>query len=331
MAKSVTARCPLILRCLRLIDAFAKSDDEKDFYLDKQEGFLFFANLDRSEEELTALEKEIKTHSERDLPIPKLTFFEIKKIMESFSNEKIYDIDTKEKLLNIISSKAPRDHFLEFLHDNLNELEKWQAYYLERSRIQVIAWLRSQELHFVFEEDIDLPPPLVIKLKQTLFQTKVPKEVSDARKVMEQKAKTYYSSEVLHPRPKRGRPPKHVVKVEIEPQFTKDFYQTIPDAIDPFLFAPNIRTLSSVTFSGRFVTEDDFIKSLRPTKEVKNRELEELSRKLASLQSLSTQYKGPIAAMAPTPPKRVPSKRRASARNIRAAAAPKKSPTKKTK
>ena len=40
--------------------------------------------------------------------IPKLTFYETKKIMEGFVNEKVYDIDTKEKLLDIIQSKEAR-------------------------------------------------------------------------------------------------------------------------------------------------------------------------------------------------------------------------------
>ena len=37
---------PLILRFHRLMDAFAKSDDERDFYLDTVEGFIVFADLD---------------------------------------------------------------------------------------------------------------------------------------------------------------------------------------------------------------------------------------------------------------------------------------------
>jgi len=32
--------------------------------------------------------------------------------------------------------------------------------------------------------------------------------VAQAREVLVQKAKTYYSNEALNPRPKRGRPPK---------------------------------------------------------------------------------------------------------------------------
>ena len=40
-----TAKIPLILRYHRLMDAFAKSDDERDFYLDKVEGFIIFVDL----------------------------------------------------------------------------------------------------------------------------------------------------------------------------------------------------------------------------------------------------------------------------------------------
>src|SRR5262249_20202217 len=51
------AQNPLILRCHRLIEAFAKSDDEKDFYLDRQEGFLIFVDLDKGQEEIDDLQK----------------------------------------------------------------------------------------------------------------------------------------------------------------------------------------------------------------------------------------------------------------------------------
>ena len=76
--------------------------------------------------------------------------------MEGFVNEKVYDIDTKEKLLDIIQSKEARDHFLEFLFDHHTELDKWQQYYQERSRIRMIEWLRKNDFYFVFEEDLDL-------------------------------------------------------------------------------------------------------------------------------------------------------------------------------
>ena len=73
--------------------------------------------------------------------------------MECFVNEKIYDIDTKEKLLDIIQSKEARENFLEFIYDHHSELEKWQQYYQERFRIRIIEWLRNNAFDFVFEED----------------------------------------------------------------------------------------------------------------------------------------------------------------------------------
>ena len=123
MAKSTypTATNPLILRFHRLLDAFAKSDDERDFYLDKVEGFILLVDLDKSQEELDALEKEFLEHGERYILIPKMTFYESRKFMEGFVNEKVYDIDTKEKLLDIIGSKESRENFLEFIYDNLGE------------------------------------------------------------------------------------------------------------------------------------------------------------------------------------------------------------------
>lgn len=202
------AQNPLILRCNRLMEAFAKSDDERDFHLDRYEGFIIYADLDKPEDDLQVFENELKKNAHRYCMIPKLTFYETKKIMEGFINEKVYDIDTKEKLLDIIQSKEAREHFLEFIYDHHSELEKWQTFYQERSRIRIIEWLRANNFHFVFEEDLDLPRLTLEKLKKELFQTKVGKDVINARKVLFAKAKTYYSNEALNPRPKRGRPPK---------------------------------------------------------------------------------------------------------------------------
>ena len=39
------AQNPLILRAHRLMEAFAKSDDERDFYIDRIEGFLLYVDL----------------------------------------------------------------------------------------------------------------------------------------------------------------------------------------------------------------------------------------------------------------------------------------------
>jgi len=88
--QTLEAQNPLILRCNRLIEAFAKSDDERDFYLDRQEGFIVYVDLDKTEEELRLLEKELEKNQARYCLIPKLTFYETKKIMEGFINEKVW-------------------------------------------------------------------------------------------------------------------------------------------------------------------------------------------------------------------------------------------------
>src|SRR5215831_1720460 len=122
---------PLILRAHRLMDAFSKADDERDFYIDRLEGFIFYIDLDRPQQELEAVQKELRERSERYCLIPKLSFYETKRFMEGFVTEKIYDIDTKEKLLDIIQSKEARANFLDFLSDHHSEQEKWQQYYQE--------------------------------------------------------------------------------------------------------------------------------------------------------------------------------------------------------
>lgn len=265
---------PLILRAHRLMEAFAKSDDERDFYIDRSEGYIIFVDLDKPQADVDSLENELKKHPERYCLVPKLTFYETKKFMEGFVNEKIYDIDTKEKLLDIIQSKEARTTFLEFLSDHHAEQEKWQQYYQERSRIRIIDWLRQNHFYFVFEEDLDFSRSLLEGLKQSLFSTKVNKDILTARKLLSAKAKLYYSTEALNPRPKRGRPPKQLAKQEIEPQITSDIYLSVPAVVRPFLFIPEILTVSSLTFSA------DFAKpvSVYPTKAVSP-----LDRKSASL------------------------------------------------
>lgn len=282
---------PLILRFHRLMDAFAKSDDERDFYLDLIEGFIIFADLDKNLEDLDLLEKELEDNQERYRLIPKMTFYETKKFMEGFVNEKVYDIDTKEKLLDIIGSKEARENFLEFIYDHLTELEKWQQYYHERSRIRIIEWLRNHEIRFVFEEDLDVTKNVLEKVKHQLFEVKVPKDVQNARDAIVTKSKTYYSNEALNPRPKRGRPPKQATKVEVEPQYTMDIYTTIPAPVRPYLFVPDF-TSTSVTFSAKFDTEAQLIASLRGSSRVKiDTKLEALSQRLESLRSLSDRLK----------------------------------------
>ena len=59
------AQNPLILRCHRLMEAFAKSDDERDFYIDRLEGFLLYADLDKPQDELGTLEEELRQNADR--------------------------------------------------------------------------------------------------------------------------------------------------------------------------------------------------------------------------------------------------------------------------
>ena len=289
MAKVKKAQSPLFLRCHRLMDAFARSDDERDFYLDSHEGFLIYVDLDQDQEKLDQLEEELLKGQERYRLLPKMTFYENKKFMESFVNEKVYDIDTKEKLLDIIQGKDARDNLLEFLYDHHLELDKWHQFYQERSRIRIIEWLRNQKITFVFEEDIDLPLPVLEKLRRQLFDEKVSRDLSATRKTLVTKAATYYSNEALNPRPKRGRPPKQIAKVEVEPQFSDDIYLTVPPVVHPFLFIPNITSISAVTFSAKYESEEELLASFRPAKEGATSELDELSRKLATLRSLSSE------------------------------------------
>jgi hypothetical protein len=287
------AKNPLILRYHRLMDAFAKSDDERDFYMDKVEGFLIYADLDKALEELEALEVELGENGDRYCLLPKMTFYEIKKFMEGFVHEKVYDIDTKEKLLDIISSKEARENFLEFIYDHLTELEKWQQYYVERSRIRIIEWLRQHNIQFVFEEDLDLTKNLLEKMKRQLFEAKVPKDISQARDALSVKAKTYYSNEALNPRPKRGRPPKQAIKVELEPQVSMDIYTQVPSACRSFLYLPDITSAASVTFSSKFETEEHLLASLRGSPRLLvDEKLEALSARLESLRHLSDRLAG---------------------------------------
>lgn len=286
----LTPQNPLILRFYRLVDAFSKADDERDFYLDRLEGFIFFADLSKSLEDLEKLDNELQGSSNRYCAIPKLTFYEQKKIMEGFVNEKVYDIDTKEKLLDIISSKNPRQNFLEFLLDHLSELEKWQQYYQERFRIRIIEWLRAHDFDFVFEEDLDLGKSLVEKVKNYQFSDKPPKEVAASRKKLEAKAKTYYSNEALNPRPKRGRPPKQTAKVEVEPQISDDIYNQVPSGLYGFLYLPAITNTQEVTFSSDFTTHEELIASYRSQERASStiERLEALSQKLATMHNISS-------------------------------------------
>lgn len=288
----LVAQNPLILRCHRIMEAFAKSDDERDFYLDRYEGFLVYVDLDKTQEELDELMNELTSNSDRYSMIPKLSFYEVKKVMEGFVNEKVYDIDTKEKLLDIISSKEARENFLEFIYDHHTELEKWQQYYQERFRVRIIEWLRNNQFDFVFEEDLEITKSMCEKLKLNLFVPKVQKDLAAQRKNLMAKAKTYYSSEALNPRPKRGRPPKQVAKVETEPQFSQDIYTTIPKPVKPFVFAPEYHGSSAIfTFSGKFASEEDLLAHRRQqlTGPV-NLDMQNLNQKLQALRTLSSTW-----------------------------------------
>ena len=290
MKSKLVPQNPIILRCHRVMEGFAKSDDERDFYLDKLEGFMIYVDLDKPQEELDALLQELEENKDRYIPLPKMTFYEIKKLMESFVNEKIYDIDTKEKLLDIIQSKEARENFLEFIYDHHSELEKWQQYYQERFRIKIIEWLRNNAFDFVFEEDIELTKSIVEKVKLHMFTPKVGKDIAQARKALAAKAATYYSNEALNPRPKRGRPPKQVVKVEAGPQFSSDIYTSVPKAVKSFLFSPDYHSSSMFfTFSGKFASEADLL-AHRKQQLQSNLDLQTLSQKLAALKTLSSNW-----------------------------------------
>jgi len=290
MKKSSQAQNPLILRAHRLMDAFSKSDDERNFYLDRVEGFIIYVDLDKDAGDLDALQQELTNNSDRYCLIPKLTFYETKKIMEGFVNEKVYDIDTKEKILEVINSKNAREHFLEFIYDHETELEKWQQFYQERSRVRIIEWLRNNNCKFVFEEDLDLPRSTLEQLKIQLFETKISKDIQQARIALNKKAETYYSNEALNPRPKRGRPPKQVAKIEVETQITSDIYTQVPQAARRFLYIPEIASANAITFSEKFDTEEDFLAHMRGTSRTDaENQLEALSEKIASLRKLSSQ------------------------------------------
>ena len=287
------------MRYHRLLEAFSKSDDERDFFFNKIEGFLIFINLDKDMDDVDAAYQEIAKNPEIFVEIPKLTFYEMKKLMEGFVNEKVYDIDTKEKLLDIIGSREARDNFLEFIYDHLMELDKWQQYYHEKSRIRIIEWLRENNIKFVFEEDVvELSRPIVERLKEHLFDEKVSKELIAARAVLEAKAKTYYSSEALNPKPKRGRPPKQQQKVELDPQLTDDLYTSVPALLRQFVFAPEYST-STVTFSEKFETAEQLLASLKGSKVKVDTKLEILSQRLESLRSLSSKLKGVDGGLLP--------------------------------
>lgn len=102
------------------------------------------------------------------------------------------------------------------------------------------------------------------------------------------KAKVYYSNEALNPRPKRGRPPKQSAKVESETTISSDIYTKVPAVARRFLFLPEITSASSITFSEKFDTEEEFLANLRGSGRVEDQlNLANLSERFASLKELS--------------------------------------------
>jgi hypothetical protein len=300
-AENKVPQCPLILHYNRLMEAFSCSDDERDFYLEIQEGATLFLDLDKTQEHLDGFKKELKNTPNRYRIVPKATHFEIKKFMEGFVNEKVYDVDTKEKMLDIIHSKDARENFIAFLYDHLVELDKWQQYFQERSRVKVIEWLRNNDIIFVFEEDMDLSKTLVEKVKKSIFQKKTAKDVQVARQQLVAKSKTYYSSEALNPRPKRGRPPKQVAKVEVTLEYSIDYFFTLPEALRGFIFEPEISSMSSLSFFESSENSESLLDRLKDNKTSTINPLEAFSKKLESLKALSnqlvqTQKKSPTSA-----------------------------------
>lgn len=292
-SKAFVAQNPLILRYHRLLEAFSKADDENSFYFDQIEGFLIFLDLNQSEENLQAAEKTLVAFSDRFFLIPPMSYYETKKFMEGFVNEKVYDIDIKEKLLDIIDNKGARENFLEFICDHLNEKEKWLHYYSERSRIKIVEWLRKYHVSFVFEEDLDIPRPIMEELKEHLFDETVRDELQKERESLKIKAKTYYSKEALNPKPKRGRPPKQQVKVELEPKFTGDFYIAVPPSLRSFLFTPEYKP-GGLFFFTTAENEEQFLSHfLGAGKDKVDAKLEDLSQKLDALKSLSHRLRPP--------------------------------------
>lgn len=322
------AQNALLLRCNRLMEAFAKSDDERDFYLDSVEGFIVFVNLDKSNEQLEGLAEAFEKEPDRYHLVPKLSFYESKKFMEGFVHEKVYDIDTKEKLIDVIQSKEPRENFLEFLYDHELELEKWQLYYQERSRVRIIEWLREHQLQFVFEEDLDFTQTLMEKLKTSLFSPKASKEVMAARKIIAAKAKTYYSNEALNPRPKRGRPPKQSAESKLEPQACVDIFTAVPTKVVPFNFTPDSTMLSAMSFSAKYSSEEDMLSHRKDQSSESHAVLESLNQKLEELRSLSSRWLGSEEELPLLKEESPPKKKAASAKKP---AVKKKAPAKKPK
>ncbi|MDA8773980.1 UPF0158 family protein, partial [Chlamydiia bacterium] len=279
---------PSILRLLRLISVFSKSDDERDYYFNRIEGFILYMDLDTQEDQINALSNEVQQNAEVYISIPKITFYEQKKLLESFVQEKVYDIDIKEKLSEMIQGNNPRANFLEFINDHVAEFEKWQTFFVEKFRIKVIEWLRTNKCNFVFEEDMEFDNLLMDKVKRVQTQESVSRDITVARKQLEKKAKTYYSHEALNPKPKRGRPPKQAQKIESVTSMTNDYYTMIPRDLYAFLFVPRLNSTRELTFSSEHETQEEYDTSLVDADSENDTlsSLENLTKKIKSMQSL---------------------------------------------
>lgn len=284
---SATNEKTLVIRFYRLLDVFSQADDIRDFYFELTEGYLIYLDLDKHQGEYDDVTNEIKSAPERFVPIPKLSYYEAKKIMEAFIQEKVYDIDTKEKLLETIHSRGARENFIEFLYDHISEFEKWQQFYLDRSRIRIIEWLRSHNVSFVFEEELEVSRSAIEKYKVADPSKRTTKEQQNLLKTLESKSKSYYTKEAINPRPKRGRPPKVTQKVEKEPDFSSDYYQNISTILRHFLYVPEY-TGEPITFSQRTPQSSQYLEARRQRKsELSSKRLEQFSKRLESLQVLS--------------------------------------------
>jgi hypothetical protein len=79
-----------------------------------------------------------------------------------------------------------------------------------------------------------------------------------------------------------------VAKVETETEVSHDIYTTVPQALRRFLYLPDIVNASSITFSEKFDSEEEFLKHLRGTnRQFEEQKLELLAQRFASLQELS--------------------------------------------
>ena len=230
----------LILSKNRMIEVFVRSDDEYEFYFDLTEGALIYVCLDANDKELHDLELSLSTHSDRFILIPKRTLYEIRKYMDMFLQERVNDIEVKEKLSEILLSRNFKNKFPEACGEYIQEYIKWDKFFFEKMRMVVIEWLCSKNLLFVFEEDLQsmMSATDICLLKESRGDNKAHSSKTGQMLYNQllAKAKSYYKEEVLHPKPKRGRPPKKVEKQQQNTSLTSDIYFSIPEKIYHFIY-----------------------------------------------------------------------------------------------